>query len=330
MMREPIGTILSSSCVLAVVVALSTEAHAKAQIVTFDVPGATSTEAVSINAGGAITGIWGDAAGAHGFLRQRDGTITTFDVPGADPAFGTRPSSINKKDYITGNYATLNDRGKDVPHVFIRSPDGTINTFGVPNNGRYDYPVKITTDRAVIGSYLKGRVSYGFIKPHHGKTTIFQDQQNDTVVTAANNLNAATGWIIRTASAFVRNPDGTFTYFAIGALGTEPRDINDEATVVGSAGADGFVRTSDGEDTEFDAGGTQTFPYAVNNHGAITGSFNGDPGSHGFVRDPSGSITIFDPEGALFTQARSINGRGIIAGSYSDQQGLGHGFIRYP
>src|SRR5438876_10012447 len=51
---------------------------------TFDAPGVQNAVPVSINQNGAITGSYVDARGAsHGFLRAPDGTITTFDVPGA-------------------------------------------------------------------------------------------------------------------------------------------------------------------------------------------------------------------------------------------------------
>src|SRR5215472_1155574 len=52
--------------------------------VTFDVPGAISTDPNSINNSGAITGGYFDAGGLiHSFLRTSDGTITPFDAPGA-------------------------------------------------------------------------------------------------------------------------------------------------------------------------------------------------------------------------------------------------------
>ena len=334
MMRQAIGSTLLGSCLM---ISLAVAANASPQIVTFDYPGASHTEAVSINATGAVTGIWSDGAVVHGFVRQPDGTMTTFDIPGADPAFGTRPSSINKNGYITGNYATLNDRGKDVPHVFVRRPDGTIDTLSVPNNGRYDYPVKITTNRTILGSYSQGRYWYGFSKPAHGRATVFQNEFKEIFVSTANDLGYAAGYEPPAGSAFVWSPDGTFTYFSDNGAATRPLAMNTAGVIAGSvlppfnATDLGFVRAADGTMATFTAGGdnNNTWATAINLGGTIAGYFDDLPERHGFVRAPSGSIAVFDPEGSSFTEPFCINDRGVIAGTYSDQQG-GHGFIRYP
>src|SRR5260221_6154981 len=64
-------------------VGLCWSAHA-ATFTTFDVPGIRGILVQSINTAGAITGFYADANYVvHGFLRARDGTLTTFDVPGA-------------------------------------------------------------------------------------------------------------------------------------------------------------------------------------------------------------------------------------------------------
>src|SRR6516162_7670940 len=67
------------------------------KFLSFDVPGAFSTGPHSINAGGAVTGLWyygsfSSPGPNHGFLRDADGTITTFDVP---ESIATVPGSIN-------------------------------------------------------------------------------------------------------------------------------------------------------------------------------------------------------------------------------------------
>ena len=75
----------------------------------FDLPGPVVNSAfninpaVSINPAGAITGYYADAGFVefHGFLRAHDGTITTFDVPGA---VSTSAFSINPAGAITGTY----------------------------------------------------------------------------------------------------------------------------------------------------------------------------------------------------------------------------------
>src|SRR5262249_6702453 len=76
---------------------------------TFDAPGACTAQsctqpfqgtfAWNINPAGAIAGYYNDSSNvAHGYMRAPDGTITTFDAPGAGtgPFQGTIPSGINQ------------------------------------------------------------------------------------------------------------------------------------------------------------------------------------------------------------------------------------------
>src|ERR1700746_3007171 len=73
----------------------------KTAIITFDAPGATNgTLAIAINPGGTCAGLYIDSVGGHGYVRSRDGSFITFDVPGAGPDKG-QPQSINPAGTIT-------------------------------------------------------------------------------------------------------------------------------------------------------------------------------------------------------------------------------------
>ena len=69
----------------------------------------------------------------HGFVRAADGTITTFDIPGAGTgAFqGTFPGGINPAGTIPGTYTD----SSGVNHGFVRARDGTVTTFDIPDAG---------------------------------------------------------------------------------------------------------------------------------------------------------------------------------------------------
>jgi hypothetical protein len=87
----------------------------------------------SINLWGVITGFYGDAnAVLHGFVRNPDGHITTFDAPGANtlPGYlaGTGAGSINALGVIVGQFFDANF----VSHGFIRSPGGTFTIIDAP------------------------------------------------------------------------------------------------------------------------------------------------------------------------------------------------------
>jgi hypothetical protein len=89
-----------------------------------DVQGAVFyTAFTSINPSGAITGYFFDANSlGRGFVRAKDGTITTFDVPGVGAPYfgdGTIPQSINPNGEITGYYTDAHG----TYHGFLRNPD---------------------------------------------------------------------------------------------------------------------------------------------------------------------------------------------------------------
>jgi hypothetical protein len=87
----------------------------------FTVPGSVPLNVSGINDSGAVAGNWATDpefnSGAHGFQRFADGTIGTFDAPGAGTAQfqGTFPSAINNAGAIAG---TVVD-SSNVAHGFL-------------------------------------------------------------------------------------------------------------------------------------------------------------------------------------------------------------------
>jgi hypothetical protein len=72
---------------------------------------------------------------------------------------------------------------------------------------------------------------------------------------------------------------------------------------------------------------------SIDQAGDITGSYTDAAGvQHGFVRNPYGTVTSFDPPEGKGTTATSINDGGAIAGFYHYHGGGGPpvGFIRVP
>src|SRR6476469_3645625 len=105
-------------------------AAASRKFVSFDVPGAKVTFATAINASGQVAGTYMDQNYMnHGFLRQSDGTITTFDV--SSQTLSISVVGMNTPGQIAG-YAY-----DSVLHgiSFIREPDGTVTLISVPYEG---------------------------------------------------------------------------------------------------------------------------------------------------------------------------------------------------
>ncbi len=95
--------------------------------------------AFDINPGGTSVGAYQTTTGdLLAFLRSRDGTITTFEAPGAGTGtfqgtgaffdfFGTL-QGLNDSSAVTGTYLDANN----VFHGFLRKPNGTFVTFDAP------------------------------------------------------------------------------------------------------------------------------------------------------------------------------------------------------
>jgi len=98
----------------------------------------------------------------HGFVRARDGGITTFDAPGAgtNQYEGTLALSINPAGVITGLFVDANN----VHHGFLRVRDGTIRTFDFPRSTSTD-PSSINPAATITGFYFRRSfVAHGFLR----------------------------------------------------------------------------------------------------------------------------------------------------------------------
>src|SRR5437762_1678075 len=196
-------------------------------IATFDAPNAGTgpgqgTIVFSVdclNPAGAISATSLDASDVyHGVLRAPDGTMTTFDVPGAGtgPFQGTLTFGINQAGTIEGDYVDPSD----VTHGFVRASDGTITTFDVPGAGtgpgQGTVPENISTPGVVAGNYVDSSdVNHGFVRAKHGAITTFDvpgagtGPGQGTIPFCNNPVDAITGVYIDASDVnhgFLRSP----------------------------------------------------------------------------------------------------------------------------
>jgi probable HAF family extracellular repeat protein len=103
----------------------------------FEAPGGLDTVAFGVNPTGTIAGVYSDANDVlHGFVRATDGTITSFDAPGAGTGSGqgtitASEDGINPDGAIAGAYIDENN----AYHGYVRLPDGTIAEFNAKGAG---------------------------------------------------------------------------------------------------------------------------------------------------------------------------------------------------
>ena len=245
-------------------------------ITVFDAPGAGTgpgqgtfvTSPLIINPDGAIAGWSIDSALVrHGFLRDRNGVITTFDAPGAGTGAGqgTFSFAISPGGEITGFYFD----GTNAVHGFLRDEEGVITTFDLPGAGtgpgQGTFGGGFTPDGTIMGVYADADSLYhGFLLDTNGAVTTFDAPDAGNV---PGSFQGTVPWGI--------NANGEITGYY-----TDETNVNH-----------GFVRDKQGAIVEFDVPGMAGLgPWAsIAPNGAVTGLFN-DPNNvvHGFVREAAG------------------------------------------
>lgn len=350
----------ASQVLLVPVLLLAQVAFAQApRFIEFDPPGSIYTVVFAINSSGSVAGYYEDAnVSFHGFLREPNGTITTFDEPDAaqGQSLGTTPVALNDSGEIAGYYTPL--AAPSSYQGFIRNSSGDFSSIGVPglqtsqllalnNSGQ-------TAGCAASGDfcYLYGGTGEGFTEtaPGVAPVTFLPDGAVTVTPEAMNTSGTVTGPYADSGGelhGFLLAPSGAISEFDLpvdhaSSVGTYPRGINDSNVVVGwyfspTFQTLGFIRQPNGKITSFNVPGegNATYPVGINSVGTILGIYSNATGYHGFVRNSAGQIAIFDaphasPRPGYGTQPVAINESGVIAGDYVDSTGEGHGFIRVP
>jgi hypothetical protein len=127
-------------------------------IATFHAPGdANGGYADSINDNATISGYFTDSShNCHGFIRSADGTLTVFDVSGAN---STRAFAINAKGEVTGSYQTGSTDGG-----YVRQANGQFTTF-LPEGALFTFPLSLNESGIVAGGYEdQNDITHGFIR----------------------------------------------------------------------------------------------------------------------------------------------------------------------
>jgi len=342
--------------------------EADGTITTFEVLGAW-TEPESINDGGDITGYYVSPSGegfvAQSFVRNADGRITTFNPPCAYDDCGSQPYiidppsiaySINAFGEVVGSYPFVSGN----PAGFSRSQNGSFRTYdqelaALPS-GRLLGVVAtaINASGTVTGIYgalestvtqsfiedARGYLTAGIVVPAPGTDKPYTELET-TVAEGINAEGAVVGWYAGcntpcgyppafqlTVGGFLRSPQGQLTLFnPPGALVTSPSP--------GLTYQIEYPIFPTGWRSSVQTGSFASAPHrlSINQPGSITGSYSDPAGvQHGFVRNPYGTITSFDPPRGKQTTATSINDSGVIAGSYYYDWNaqIAEGFLRLP
>jgi hypothetical protein len=172
------------------------------ELKVFDVPGAGTGSYqgtgcpgcfLGLNLEGAVAGIYIDDNNVeHGFLRSPDGTLATFDAPGAGTSSyqGTGAgdnTSLNDFGAITGSYIDTNN----VQHGYLRSPNGDITTVD-PAGSVYTSSSAIDDLGLITGYYLDANdVYHGFLAVPCNQGCSENDEAATRVIPATNTNRVA-------------------------------------------------------------------------------------------------------------------------------------------
>ncbi len=144
------------------------------------------------------------------------GTYITFDAPGAGtgPYEGTSAYAVSDFGEIVGSYFDASFKA----HGFLRTPDGTITSFDVPNSTA-TIPATINVWGAITGQYFDGTGVHGFLRTPDGAFTTVDPLPGSYTFTspsAINDLGVITGDYVDTSfvfHGFVRSARGSITSF---------------------------------------------------------------------------------------------------------------------
>jgi hypothetical protein len=335
---------LSAAALVAMVVPLEQmPVQAAGALTKFDVQGASfafsqvcnnafvgaigcGTTPLANNDPGQVVGTYTDAGLVqHGFLRARNGEITTFEAPGAGagPGQGTVAFSINNAGLIAGAFQDSNN----VYHGFLRFPWGyfepLLDAPGAgtgPGQGTLAFSINMP-GTTTTGIYIDADGTYhGFVQTPSGMVETFDASNSPPNFTypceetCVNPNGTVTGDFfdptIGLPTGFVRSPSGHITPITVpNAAGTLAASINTRGVIAGY--------------------------FWLQNGVCVNGSQNYE--ACGFVLYPNGSFDTFadsaviNNAAVIGTEPVSINSAGATTGIsvvFVDGNFVYHGFER--
>jgi hypothetical protein len=293
---------------------------------------------VAINRWGCIGLVTVDNNGlTHSFVREPNGKYVTVHPPKAKQTF---LAGINASGQVAGSFIDYSGH----EHGYVRNADGTYAQIDIAGAFSGTRVTGINDAGQVVGNLFSGVSEAFFWDPAHPEASgPFTAPEAITTVAAAINASGQIAGVFIDNSAllnhgFLRNADATFAKFRVAGSPQMTVDaMNDFGTITGNeynqGVTSGFLRYSGGGIKFYGAeshGGPQ--PAAINNHGVVVGyMFSDGGGNAAFSADRSLTVSfIAVPFSNAATTASSINDVGQIVGTYTDSNGVSHGWLEQP
>lgn len=254
------------------------------QITKFDVPEATRTIAIDINDSGQIVGVFEDAFGLHGFLKDGD-TFEQIDFPGAEATF---VKGINNLGHMVGSYES--ETGTDVltEHGFLKigTSMSPIDVTGATRT----IPQGINDDGVITGVFSEEDDTETFLRAFVLENSVVTpfDVPNQTGIPytrayGINNFGEIVGYGASALSSpiFIKSGD---TFTEIGQGFPQGLGINDDGDVIIGFpdGSNIFVDQTGSHNIDLSSG----IGVGINNSDHIVGLISDIDGTHGFLAIP--------------------------------------------
>jgi uncharacterized membrane protein len=201
---------------------------------TFTFVDVLGAEAAGINPQGDIVGFYIDGTANHGFLLDKEGILTTIDVPGASI---TRARGISPQGDIVGFYIV-----GSTSHSFLLH-EGRVTIIDVPG-ASFTRARAISPQGDIVGFYgVAGGATHGYLLDKEGTfTTIDVPGASLTQAFGINPRGDVVGSYAAGGAThgFLLDKKGTFTTIDVpGASFTEALGVNPRGDIVGRYSAGG-------------------------------------------------------------------------------------------
>jgi len=251
-------------------------------------PASLSASLLGINEPGVTVGSWNDGTSESGLIRSKQGAYTSFSHPDCDDTFGRAISTTG----LVSGFATGCTTPDSIGFIYDPARDTFVDFLPSTDPNRPTIAQGITAQGQVVGSFFlvgppaqAGNGTYAFLRNTNGTITFFRVNSSPTRARGITDSGRIVG--------FISNAQGNHGFVgSLAGLPASGQNITDvELLDVPSSWArPGYVITS-------------TFAQGINNAGVIVGAWSeclatvaadplgdcGDPAngrSHGFIATP--------------------------------------------
>jgi uncharacterized membrane protein len=260
-----------------------------------DFPGASFTQALGINPGGDVVGLYRDATGKqHGFLLSGE-IFTSIDFPGA---VATNARGIGPGGDIVGSYSRASEPTAVSDHGYLLTRNGTFYQVDFPGHIN-TVANRILPNGTILGCYHdtdRMNTMHGMMATREGFSE-FDFSEFDMATT----MHTGATPDGKRIAGYYTDMSGRGRGYLLDGINFIPFDV---------------------------PGSTFTQGWDMNPSREIVGLYRDAVGKfHGFLVDDDWQFTTIDVPGATATRVFGINPRSDVAGSYVDATGKTHGFL---